>query len=218
MKSIKFYNEGADWSPSGGMDDLLLGYGGFRLVRDPEKADMIIFNGGADIATSIYNEHPISRGIPYELSGRDIREIKLFENAVKNNQFILGICRGAQLVNCLNGGSLWQDVTNHGRAHDIFDVRTGETQRATSTHHQMMIPGEGSEIIAVAYEASSKTRDNEHKAITRVYKKSGEEDLEICFYPASRSLCIQGHPEYVPKSDFANYCVNLIREKYNEKA
>lgn len=174
-------------------------------------ADIIVFNGGADIGTSIYNELPVGRGIPEHPSRRDTMEIDIWNKFKGGDKLMLGICRGAQLLNCLNGGTLWQDVDNHGRSHDMLVVATGQKIRTTSTHHQMMRPHASGRVLATADCARRKYSDHDTwNANGGIFYADDHKDTEIVFYPATSSLCIQGHPEYVPTSDFATFCVDMI--------
>lgn len=216
MTTIKFYNEGTDWSPAGSVANLLSDSGYFTEVTWPHQASLVVFNGGADIATEIYGEKPVMKGVPEIKSRRDVEELDLFKDCVSEGRFMLGICRGAQLLNCLNGGKLWQHADRHGRDHNMVDLKSGTIYQATSTHHQMMRPAKTAELIAVAAESTLKMRDGENKEFTH---PRGEDitlgdDVEIVYYAGTRSLCIQGHPEYVPNSEFADYCIDLIRHKY----
>lgn len=190
---------------------------GFGQVKTPEEADIIIFNGGADIGTEIYGEVPVMDRIPLMPSNRDRKEIAIFEQ-FKGKKFMFGICRGAQLLNCLNGGTLWQHVDNHGYDHLIADLDTKKTYFATSTHHQMMRPNKSAaKIVAVASESTVKLASvpGTVRATKRDSIINGE-DMEIIWYKDTRSLCIQGHPEYVPSSPFANYCTELLNKHYAE--
>jgi len=189
---------------------------GMRPIKDPESATLIVFNGGADIGTKIYHERPAYRGVPFEPSRRDEEEIAIFNRFP--NTFKLGICRGAQLLNCLNGGTLWQDVDRHTRDHMIVDTRTGEKIRATSTHHQMMRPNyKTGVVIATADESTRKLANPDHwEAGHSLFYPDDHKDTEIVWYPQTRTLCIQGHPEYVPGSRFADYCFELMSEFMQE--
>ena len=71
------------------------------------------------------------------------------------------------------------------------------------------------ELIAVASEAAFKYRDGEKQLINP--KAQPDLDVEIMWYPKHRSLCIQGHPEYVPGSHFADYCLRLVSKFYHAK-
>lgn len=182
-----------------------------------EHSDIIVFNGGVDIGTMIYHEQPIQANIPYLPSARDRAEIAIFEKYKSSEKLLLGICRGSQFLNCMNGGTLWQDVNNHGRDHIIADVKSGNTYVATSTHHQMMRPASTGEILAVADIATYKYSDpdNWHQRDGLTFPDA-HKDTEIVWYKGTGSLCIQGHPEYVPGSHFANYCLKLIRQYCDE--
>lgn len=187
---------------------------GMQQVETPAEADVIIFNGGADIGTSIYGEEPVNRGIPSERSSRDRNEIAIFERWHNDpTKILLGICRGGQLLNVLNGGKLYQDVNGHGMDHDMLDLRTGETLKITSTHHQQFIPNlEYGQVIGVSSRSTAKRTPEgfEHYDLTKDLKLG--RDVECVWYPASRSLCIQGHPEYVPGSRFAEWTLDLLNE------
>lgn len=194
-----------------GVIQLLLREGWRRASLD--DADIICFNGGADIATTIYGERPALRGVPLLQSYRDTNEIEVFEKYRHNpSKLKLGICRGAQLLNCLNGGTLWQDVDNHGRDHKMTILETGHTMRITSTHHQMMRPDYAkATIIATADESTYKLA--EFAEFPAAFYADDHKDAEIVYYPETNSLCIQGHPEYVPGSEFADYSIELILQK-----
>ena len=216
MKRLSFFSIWEDHSYHGTMGHLLQEFG-LRQVNDPNSADILVFNGGQDIATEIYSEVPIFGGIPHKRTRRDYIEVGLYDEYV-GQKFMLGICRGAQLLNCLNGGKLWQHVDNHGRDHDMFVKTTGEMIKVTSTHHQMMRPNpQFAEIIGIASKSSHKMADNLIKNnVNKGYIRDGT-DIEVVWYPNTRSLCIQGHPEYVPGSRFAEWSLNLLSQKYQEQ-
>ena len=83
-------------------------------IRPTTKPHLIAFMGGTDIQPKLYGENPIAETESPD-AYRDAKEIdlyKTYENIPK-----LGICRGAQLINVLNGGSLYQDVDGHEYGH-----------------------------------------------------------------------------------------------------
>ena len=214
--SIKFHSlfehEGADQ----GMTDMLAHSYGWKEVS-LEVADVIIFNGGADIGTQIYGQHPIGRGIPEKPSPRDVKEMDIYYKYKGGSRLLVGICRGAQLLNCLNGGTLWQDVNGHGRSHNMTILASGQKMFVTSTHHQMMRPGKSGQVLAHADCSTYKYSDPDHwTASGGAFFADDHKDTEIVWYPATGSLCIQGHPEYVPNSEFADYCVDLMFHYLNE--
>lgn len=216
-KQLSFFSIWEDHPYHGTMSSLLMNHG-LRLVDDPSQADILVFNGGQDIATEIYNETPIFGGIPHKMTRRDHIEVGLYDEYV-GRKFMLGICRGAQLLNCLNGGKLFQHVNNHGHDHDMLDLISGEIITVTSTHHQMMRPNlKLGKILGIASESSSHSADNLDETLKPNSKELAEgKDIEVVWYPNTRSLCIQGHPEYVPGSRFAEWSLNLMETKYKEQ-
>jgi len=112
--------------------------------------DGLVLQGGADISPLAYGEQPQKA----EWAGdpmRDGYEIELVRAFSAEAKPVLGICRGAQLINVALGGSLHQDIPAH-RSDDYdqhaHDVRLepgsglarlyGETgpRRVVSIHHQ----------------------------------------------------------------------------------
>ncbi len=71
----------------------------------------LILQGGSDVSPTSYGEDPIRP----EWAGDSIRdqyEIHLVKQFIAQNKPILGICRGAQLLNVAFGGTLYQDISS----------------------------------------------------------------------------------------------------------
>lgn len=86
------------------------------LVEDEEdldnyldKIDGLILTGGEDMNPLSYGENPIKE-VTFISIERDEQEIKLYLKAVEKHIPILGICRGAQVINVAAGGTLYQDI------------------------------------------------------------------------------------------------------------
>jgi hypothetical protein len=172
---------------------------GYQLTMKMKEADLVCFNGGADINPGLYGEtkHPLTSF----QSGRDAVEIACYNFAVANRIPMVGICRGAQLLNVMCGGTLWQHVDGHaGNPHEVVDIITKKRFITSSLHHQMMRPGKDATIIGVSFEATKKERmgrNNTLKLIVVNGKKGIENsDPEVVYYDKQRCLCFQGHPEF----------------------
>lgn len=155
---------------------------------DIERSDIVVFTGGEDINPALYGEKPGDR--TYFSPRRDSAEIASYERAVELEKPIAGICRGAQLVNVLNGGRLLQHVNGHTTDHTVEDIY-GNFYWASSIHHQMMIRHPSSCLIAWANEGHEK-----YSYQSGHYEKyESNIDPEVVFYPRTKAVLIQGHPE-----------------------
>ena len=73
------------------------------------RCDGLLFSGGADLDPSRYGEKKSDMCGEVQRN-RDELEFRAFEVAFESKTPILGICRGAQLINAALGGKLWQDI------------------------------------------------------------------------------------------------------------
>jgi putative glutamine amidotransferase len=121
-----------------------------RAADYARALDGLVLQGGADISPLAYGEAPLQpewAGDPL----RDRYEIELVRAFSAAGKPVLGICRGAQLINVALGGSLHQDIAAHrsddydSHAHDVrlepdsgLARLYGETgpRRVVSIHHQ----------------------------------------------------------------------------------
>lgn len=186
----------------------------WTVVDDPADADLIQFTGGEDVSPMLYGhaKHPTTGNNPM----RDDREANIF-NAWVGEKPMTGICRGAQFLNVMSGGTMYQDVDNHaiGGEHEIIDWLTDETIMVTSTHHQMMNPEFGADITATAslstYKATGK--DTEYGDI------AFDRDVEVAYYGDTNVLCFQPHPEYVDEDHECQiYYFKLLEHFFDLKA
>lgn len=173
---------------------------GWAVVsQDHVNPHLVVFTGGHDVSPFLYGEKRLECSNVSE--PRDEREGNIFNTYAKYPK--VGICRGGQFLNVKSGGKMWQDVDNHGRHHEMLDLLTQQVIVATSTHHQMMIPGPSGEEIAVAFEAKNFT-----SALKRTIP---DHDTEVVWYKDTSSLCFQPHPEYrTGTKDLENYFFGLI--------
>lgn len=169
---------------------------GYQITTDITEADIVVLTGGEDINPAIYGE---SQGPhTWYSSKRDTVDMAALEYAVTNGKFVAGICRGAQLANCMfNGGKLWQDVDRHNSYHEVKDFITDKVYPAIiSVHHQQMRPGPDAVLVAAANVCTRRDR------IKVLDNKWG--DVEVVWYPKTKCLCYQAHPEFghKPSNDY----------------
>lgn len=74
--------------------------------------DGLLFTGGSDIDPQFYNELP-QEGLSVIEPKRDAHELNLAKQVLKDTNIpLLGICRGIQILNVADGGTIYQDLKN----------------------------------------------------------------------------------------------------------
>jgi putative glutamine amidotransferase len=146
------------------------------LVENPDElldqVDGLILAGGADLDPAAYaNEsHPATQGIEPE---RDRSELALARRALERDIPMLGICRGMQVINVAQGGTLHQhlpELVGHeehrrnpgsfeGSDHEVLLERgtlaaqaAGEQRHNTKSHHHqgVAVIGDGLVVTGVS--------------------------------------------------------------------
>ncbi|WP_232374725.1 gamma-glutamyl-gamma-aminobutyrate hydrolase family protein [Mycolicibacterium mengxianglii] len=167
-------------------------------ARVLDGLDGLIITGGRDVNPSAYGQgaHPTTDQPALD---RDAWEFALVRGALARNMPVLGICRGAQVLNVALGGTLHQHLpdllghTRHQAGNAIFStsaVRTvpgtrtasliGETSDAQCYHHQA-IAELGRGLIVSA-------QDSVDGVIEAV-------ELDPVQYPNAWVVAVQWHPE-----------------------
>lgn len=167
----------------------------------------LVLWGGEDISSRYYEHmpHPYTqnRGGPSE---RDKNEWQAMTEARDMGIPIIGVCRGAQFLCVFSGGKLIQHVNGHGQSHNVV-TNDGDVMLTSSCHHQMMYPYDVEHIML------AKTLGNR----SLCYEDGNEnpipmtEEPEVVYFPKTRGLAIQGHPEWMDEnSPFVEYCLDLV--------
>ena len=200
-------------------------------VYDPsdlsELNSCLVIWGGEDICPKIYGQEPGNYCSAVTISERDEAEISLMLGAWERHIPVIGVCRGAQLAVALAGGKLIQHVTGHGGSHAILDIE-GNKVITNSLHHQMMYPWNLSKdkyrLLAWASPARSKDylwEDDDRPVnfpMEAHFNEPFKENLyllepEIVLLSETKTLCIQGHPEFCSRDDrFLTYCNSFIKQ------
>ena len=184
----------------------------------PHADSVLLFEGGTDISSEFYGQQAGPKTQTADLQ-RDIHEELYFKMAQQVGASIIGICRGAQLACALSGGNIIQDVGGHDNIHPI-EVKHGSGSfvfPTTSSHHQLMnpyvLPPTDWDSFGHAKNVNSGKYRGEHNKKIRVFKKwKNWKDQEIVWFKKTRSLAIQGHPEWFEdqKAVFVQYCKFLV--------
>ena len=189
--------------------DAVTGAGGIATLLPPQPVDAeiaarvldgldgLILTGGRDVDPAAYNDEP-HPATDEPAGDRDAWEFALLGAALRRGMPVLGICRGAQVLNVAMGGSLHQHLpdllghADHQRGNAVFatsTVRTvagsrlGRLSGASATvqcYHHQGIDRIGEGLIASA-------RDT-HGLVEAV--ESAGDDFVVA---------VQWHPEEAPE-------------------
>lgn len=172
---------------------------------------IVLYSGGADVNPDLYSEQ-LGKHTHID-KVRDKYEQNMFSTLKYYDVLNVGICRGAQFLTVMSGGSLIQHVEGHTKSHEIVIPTIGKSVIATSTHHQMMypyeLPSEKFTLLAWSKFFQSDTYLNGRNEEISIDAEFLEP--EIVFYSNTKSLAIQGHPEMGgAEPEFKKACAALI--------
>jgi len=191
-----------------------------RLADYARALDGLVLQGGADVSPATYGEAPLAP----EWAGdrlRDVYEMELVHEFIEAGKPVLGICRGAQLINVTFGGTLYQDIRTQlaeslvhvtdayeKHRHDIrFEpgsrlarlYRGAERGVVTSIHHQS-IKTLGRGLTVEAW--------SEPDGVVEAIRAAGK----------SYVFAVQWHPEFHRPGDPATLDSAPILEEFLEAA
>lgn len=168
------------------------------------ELELVCFTGGADVSPYLYGEENVSSHCnpvrdeferevyeefcPKFYGGGDHGEPVSFEGVP-----MVGICRGGQFLNVMNGGKMIQHIDGHHMSYReiVVDIPQGSyilqtTKTIHEDHHQGIVPPD--------WEGMDLTSDDHG------YKVIGydprDQNVEIVWYDDTRCLCFQPHPEW----------------------
>ncbi|SRR5699024_8633902 len=106
-----------------------------------EKLDGLYATGGYDIDPTLFNEEPhpnLGKVVPK----RDQFELMLIEETLRVNKPILAVCRGAQVLNIVVGGDMYQDIYQQ-----IKEPLIQHQQRAPAGHGSHFVQVEKDSLL-----------------------------------------------------------------------
>lgn len=158
-----------------------------------DEVDGLIISGGEDISPEHYSGDDLPQA--HVDPARDELEIKWIQEALEKQTPLLGICRGAQLINAVLGGTLIQDLRNLRqltynrpgllptkqvfleRGSSLREIAGKGKIRVNSLHHQAIDkPGSGLKVVG-----------KDLDGIVQAVEKNSEGPI----------VGVQWHPEYL---------------------
>jgi putative glutamine amidotransferase len=164
-----------------------------------DTVDGVLLTGGLDVDPSLYGEtpHPTTETAPE----RDRFELPLAREAVKRDVPLFAICRGVQVLNVAEGGTLVQDIPSELRT----DVGHAVTEPKNHQTHTIAVTPGSKLARALGGRAPNETcpvNSRHHQAVGAVAPDfvvsatSPDGIVEAIERPASTfCLGVQWHPE-----------------------
>ena len=169
------------------------------LTRDAPVAeclarlDGVVISGGADVDPSRYGAQP-DPNLGQTEPDRDAWELAVIAEAMRSDIPLLGICRGAQLIQVHLGGRLIQHVgPDEGDGHPNFDNPRHET-----CHNVLFTPG----TLAHRLYGYGKAVNSLHHQVLDdpapglvVSGRADDGNVEAVEFPDRPVFAVQWHPE-----------------------
>lgn len=162
------YQHYADWllrhDPTAEIIDLARDgdYSIERAVAELRQCAGIVFTGGSDLDPALYGRgQDVERCGPIDRE-RDDFELELFRRAQEWSLPVLGICRGAQLINVALGGTLIVDVPTECPSEYVHT----KTERGDS-EHEVAIEA-GTTLGKMLHKWNGTVNSAHHQAVSRV--------------------------------------------------
>jgi putative glutamine amidotransferase len=172
-----------------------------------QKLDGLLLAGGADVDPRLYGEMPLPSLAEVDPL-RDQLEMALLKASNVRQLPVLGICRGAQVMNVIRGGTLYQDLQSqyaldHSRPANLHS----QTAPSKYPSHEILLEG-GSRLSELLSLAPCWVNSLHHQAVRKLapglraaaFSPDGvTEAIEDPAHPFW--IGVQWHPERMYQSD-----------------
>lgn len=195
----------------------ILAAGGIPVILPPEGTisdlqqltdtlDGLVFTGGPDVHPFYFGEEILAQCVNVS-SIRDTLELALLPLVMETRKPILGICRGAQLLNIGLGGDVYQDIPSQFAQE--FPIAHNQSFSYEIPSHSVTIQT-GTLLDQIILAAQIRVNSMHHQAVRRLASgliasayAPGQliEAIEMPDYPFF--LGVQWHPEYLWEQDEA---------------
>lgn len=176
-----------------------------------EHVQGLILSGGQDLDPHLYGEEPLPK-IGETWPARDHFDMLLLKLAEEKDIPVLGICRGAQIINVAHGGSLYQDISY--RQELTYKHMQGHTPSLPT--HSMQVKA-GSHLAKILGKTSFLVNSFHHQLIKDVAPdliesaKAGDGVPEGIENKAGSVIGVQWHPEMLHRNPDVSFMNNLFK-------
>jgi putative glutamine amidotransferase len=184
---------------------------------DIDQCDGFILTGGIDVDPSFYNGESDYKNKPGLFKPeRDAFEAKIYTYSQANKLPVLGICRGMQLINVLQGGKLIQDLDGGNARH----------KKEESDKEHNIVTENDTLLHTIAGSLSGHVNSAHHQAIDpdalgdnlkiNAYDDDDEMNIEGLEFDDKTNkgfmLCVQWHPERMKEKEQNSFSENIKRQ------
>lgn len=132
-----------------------------KLAEYIDAFDGFLFAGGVDIDPARYGEQIAFDSVEID-ADRDAFELALYRHVKQSGKPVLGICRGLQLLNVAEGGTLYQHIEGHRQEQpgtqraqktliykdSMLHELTGEREILTNSFHHQNVKDLAPSLVA----------------------------------------------------------------------
>lgn len=128
-----------------------------------DEVDGFLYLGGADVHPGFFSDVPFSQSLPGVDVEADKFCVESVQRSVSDDETVLAICRGSQVLNVAMGGSILQHIDNH-RA--VVDENKNFAFIDESVHLEP-----GSKVASIFGSEELQVRSAHHQAVDQVGEK-----------------------------------------------
>lgn len=202
----------ASVAQNGGVPFIIPFTGNDEIVKAQlDHVQGLILSGGQDIDPHLYGEEPLPK-IGATWPARDHFDMLLLKLAEEKGMPVLGICRGAQIINVAHGGSLYQDLSY--RQELTYKHMQGHTP-SLPTHHMNVVSH--SKLAQILGRTSFMVNSFHHQLIKDVAPDLIESATSPDGVPegienkAGTVIGVQWHPEMLHRNPDVSFMNNLFK-------
>lgn len=171
------------------------------------RVDAVVPTGGSDIGAKYYNQ-PTTKYMEYVHAARDLSDYHIIRIADSMNMPMLGLCRGAQFMNVVRGGALYQDIDKQRTRRNTYISHRGPNY--SWNYHNITVydnsklssaMGKGTHYVNSMHHQGIRTLGSNIKVTARSADSliEGFEATDRAFY-----VGVQFHPEFLTTGNNAS--------------
>lgn len=186
------------------------------FFKNPNDYGLVLFTGGDDVSPELYNHTSPNQCM--NNPKRDANEIAVFKHARKHGIRCLGICRGFQFLNVMDGGTMYHHLDNHeGTNHYVLNC-FGVEMAVNSLHHQLVNLSKTSGAYSICTTINPINMSMTYYGDKDLPVKAPEREVEAAIFPGIESAGVQWHPEYLSDTiKSSQFFIGMAKRLMGEK-